>query len=570
MAISTNAVYEIRPAAGTEGCVTIPGAGTTNGVPAVVAPETSARRQMFKFEATGAADEYRIKSIYAKRYLDVPAGAESGAEVENWTESTSRAQAWTVKASGDPVTIAGDTCEGYTITLSGTSHQMDALAGGSVPYGYLHIYDGGASVWYLREVTELSEALPTPYNVGLREEGGGDPQTEFESYGTAPVVAWDAPASATAFEWRYRVRYMTLSGEWGAFGDWSAWAATESRHGDAIACSYDWAISIEAQVEAQARVRDGATVSRSADAVISVFQKPKITAVVIYSPDGVTISGRSKYAGTSLLTAYAIYNDAGENLLTGPVSLSFVKSGEVTVSPVDLAPAFDLTMGSKTAVIYPGYDKHLRFARALTSADIRKAEIGGSGTTTDHLRLTHDGVREYVDVTAAATVSSVWTEFGGKRVPAIDRGNGRYELQYPGDKSKFDVYAAADHMMTVSANGHHITYQWSTGSKMLYLHHFTEIPVHSYQIDASNDEAVYDGHRHSTVTFAGDARTTITATGVLMPDDETKAEDIEALAGTHAAFSDIRGGIHNVAVTSVSVSKRYNLTEVSVSMTEED
>ncbi|WP_165043662.1 RICIN domain-containing protein [Adlercreutzia sp. ZJ138] len=606
--IDDGGLYEIRSSLKTDMAVDVEAAGQYNGTNVRIWTANGTNAQKFHISKK-SGDIYTIRDISSGRYLDVDsARAQNGTNVQIWDANSTRAQDWRVLEYGKQTIGSADgkiVSFGSMVSGNGNTYMMDVLAAGTTIGTNLQIFEANnsqAQRFVLLPTTAEDSHMPVPHSLGIADGRGGTQKSYGYTTDDAYLkwgcsAAWCSDNGANHYEIRYRTRTMNpLTSAWRSWSSWSSWTipaieATGQRvlaYAEDILDEYQWSAAKNQQIEIELRSVGAEELSllhsKSLTQSINIYRKPVVDITRAgWTPGGILVEYTTDYPyGMTYLTIDSIKCD-GTEVLREPVELSGQGTTLSGVIDRDKCLSF-IADGAQLEITYrTGYDQQ----RAC------------DGTYHDTITATYDAGTVSVEPTLKAQGAHLFAyvpHLGEERLWVLHNNatvecsvidtrteNGKtytvFEVLYPTNGDDFETHTearSADGTQwgtdVSTARFRHISYAWTTDDGTIYLRKFIdERPTYSYTSSANYQADNLDSRRLSSVSFGKTNTNDLTAYGILLKDDEDPetVEDFEELTGKHAVFRDIYGGIHNVAVTGVSISRHSQYDEINISMIEE-
>lgn len=608
--LNEGGLFEIRPWVGTHMAVDVEAAGQFNGTNVRLWSANGTNAQKF-FIDKKQSDIYTIRDISSGRYLDVDSAiAKPGTNVQIWDKNDTRAQDWRVLEYGKH-TLNGVECKivsfGSMVDGAGNTLMMDVYCGQTTLGTNVRIWEtnhAGAERFVLLPTTAEDAHMPVPHSLALSNKlnGAGNKYgyTTDDSYLTWKCSAgWTSENGANHYEIRYRTRTMnSTTGAWRSWTEWSAWLppATQGEkqqewaYVEDMLGEYNWTDAKKQQLDVQLRScgqEETALVhSKTLSQTMDIYRKPIIDITRAgWTPGGILVEFTTDYPyGTTYLTIDSI-RAAGKEILDTPATLSGIGTTLSGIIDREHCSEF-LNNGTQLTIRYrTGYDQ----------------QQVCDGTYTDTINLTYDagsvnveplfksqGAHLYAYVKHLGQ-ERLWVEHNNTTVEcyAVDtaRENGTtytvFDVLYPTNGDDFRTFTEARSIDgsvwgtdVSTVRFRHVSYAWTVDGKTIYLRKFIDdLPVYSYSHTANYQTDNLDSRQFSTVSFGPTKTSELNAYGVIIKDDEdgndATVEDFEELAGKHGIFRDIAGGIHNVAITQVTIDRASKYDSITVTMTEE-
>lgn len=616
--VDDGGLFEIRSMLATNMALDVAYNAKLNGTNVDIWTANGTNAQKF-YVSKKSGDTYTIRAIESARYVDVYAAtAKEGTNVQIFDQNSSRAQDWRVLEYG-LTTINGTPCKivsfGSLVDGTGSKLMMDVAAGGTTCKTNVIIWGTNgtnAQRFALLPTTAEDPNMPVPHSIGVSNGKSGAKQ----SYGYVGddtylrwncSAAWCAENGANHYELRYRRRSMNLrSGSWYQWESWSDWVIPAIETNGQSITAYvedlipDYTIntypapsasllqcrSEQIEVELRSVGSDELSLlhSKSVTQTITIYDKPNITLTRAgWTPGGLLVEYTSGYeVGTNYVNIERIKCD-GKDMLKEPVELSGNGRNQSEVIGSDNFLSF-VPDGAQLEITYRiGYDQQ-RICDGKKTAVITATYDSGNVDVEPRMEVVGAHVHAIVPHLGN---ERMWVVYDGKSIecPLIEyRDNDNdavFEVLYPTNGDIFQLFTEAYSLPDGAQWGtdiseykfRHTSYAWTDDDgKTVYLNRFVdELPTFAYSHAATYQADNLDSRKFSTVSFAPTNTADLTAYGVLLNDEEhpETVKDFDELVGKHVVFRDIYGGIHNVAVTNLSVNRHSKYDEIAVSMTEE-
>lgn len=606
-------LFEIRPVVGTHMAVDVEAAGQFNGTNVQLWSANGTNAQKF-YISKKSGDIYTIRDISSGRYLDVDSAiAKPGTNVQIWDKNNTRAQDWRVLEYGTQK-LNGQDCKivsfGSMTDGTGNTLMMDVYCGQTTLGTNLRIWEtnnADAERFVLLPTTAEDAHMPVPHSLAISDNRGGAGNkygyTTDDSYITWKCSAgWTSDNGANHYEIRYRTRTMNpTTGAWRAWDDWTAWQPPATSNDKQQEWAYvedmlgewEWTEAKKQQLDVQLRScgqEETALVhSKSLSQTMDIYRKPVVDITRAgWTPGGVVLEYSTDYPyGTTYLTidSIRISGNVGVEILKEPVTLSGIGS---TLSGV-------IDRENLSAFVNDGTSLYIRYRTGYDQQQVC------DGIYTDTVQLTYDagsvdvepifkaqGAHLYAYVRHLGQ-ERLWVEHNGTTVEcsAVDTANENgtsytvFDVLYPTNGDDFRTFTEARSLDGTAwgtdvstVRFRHVSYAWTVDGKTVYLRKFIDaLPTYSYSHTATYQTDILDSREFASVSFAPTRTAELTAYGVIIKDDpdgnDATVEDFEALVGKHGVFRDIAGGIHNVAITQVTIDRANHYDNITVTMTEE-
>lgn len=308
-----------------------------------------------------------------------------------------------------------------------------------------------------------------------------------------------------------------------------------------------------------------------------------------WTPDGLKVNFTSDYfgQGSMKLRFTSIKSDSGE-LLSKNYDVTIVQDTTITI-PTSYLKRQPKDGESLTLTIRLDTDMYAPSNYYKTLKDTVTYDAGNVGITPVVTEL--DGLRYKIDVNFSSQAKA-WMNVGGKNIPiegTFSDNHTIFEVLAPfcTEYGIFVSYENADKtqwgtayidMPTVNIRAHAFT--WDGGSVVIWLNKDTAL-TESFTFEPTATTHTLAGRSHDVVTYLSNAGgnknyTSVTGDvkGYIVPNLETYGttrESIEAMVEQgHVLYRAPYGRVCNVAVTGADVTTDKGITEVSVSIVEED
>lgn len=317
-------------------------------------------------------------------------------------------------------------------------------------------------------------------------------------------------------------------------------------------------------------------------------KKPTLTKDGLsWTPDGMKVNFTSDYfnQGSMKLRFTSVKSGATE-LLVSAYETSIIKDTTVTIPTENLKrPPTDgedltLTIRLDTDVYAPS-------TYYVTISDTLTYDEGTVDVTPTVTEI--DGLRYTVDVPYANTVK-VWLSADGKNTlleGTVSNGHTIYEI-IPAFLTEYGLFVSYENsdktvwgtayvdMPMIKIRAHAFT--WSGGSVVIWLNK-DEALQESFTFSPTSTTHTLAGRSHDVVTYLSDGTKNYTSVtgdikGYIVPQVETYGttrDSIEAMVEQgHVLYRAPYGRVCNVAVTGADITTDKGITEVSISIVEED
>lgn len=604
--VNDGGLFEIRSYNNTGMALDVAANGKLNGtnVQMYAANGTNAQKFIVQKES---GDIYSIRCVESGRYVDVYAGtAKAGTNVQIFDKnSITRAQEWRVLEYG-MTTING--VQGKIVSfgsmVDNKGNELFMTMDGS-NVNIQTIYND-KHTFVLLPTTAEDPNMPVPHSIGISSGKTGAKKSygyiEDESYlRWSCSAAWCADNGANHYELRYRTRLMDLTtASWKSWSSWSSWiipaietsGTSVTAYVEDLITDYGFksggtqARNEQIEIELRSVGADELSLlhSKSVTQTITMYNRPYITLTRAgWTPGGLQMEFTTDYLyGANYITVRRITCD-GEDILKAPVEISGYGATQSETIDSDNFTSF-VPDGAKLKIYYSvGYDQQ-RVTDTTWSKTITATYDAGNVDVEPAMEV--NGAHVYAIVPHLGS-ERMWVVYDGRSVscPFVGyRDNDSeavFEVLYPTNGAEFSLFTEAYSLPDGARWGtdisrykfKHISYAWTDeDGNTLYLNRFIdELPIYSYSHAATYQADNLDSRKFSTVSFAPTNTADLTAYGVLLKEEahpET-VKDFDELVGKHVVFRDIYGGIHNVAVTNVAISRHSKYDEVVVSMIEE-
>ena len=620
--VNDGGLFEIRPMLNTGLALDVDNNGKLNGTNVQVYAANGTNAQKFILQKK-SGDIYTLRCVESGRYVDVYAGtAKEGTNVQIFdANSNTRAQEWRVLEYGT-TTVNGITGKivsfGSMVDNSGSKLMMDVAYGGTTSGSNVIIWGTNgtdAQRFVLLPTVAEDPNMPVPNSIGVSNGKNG----VKKSYGYVSdetylrwncSAAWCADNGTNHYELRWRTRSMDLGrGSWYMWNPWESWTIPAVETIGTSVTSYVEGLmsgyinftmntrpapsglipqcrAVQIEVELRSVGSDELSLlhSKSITQTVTIYDKPNITLTSAgWTPGGLLVEYDSGYRfGTSYVTIDKIICE-GENILKESVEISGNGYDQSEVISSEHFTKF-VPDGAKLQITFRvGYDQQ-RICDGTKTQTITATYDAGNVDVEPRMEVIGAHVHAIVPHLGS---ERMWVVYNGKSVecPLIEyRDNDSdavFEVLYPTNGDVFQLFTEAYSLPDGAQWGtdisqfkfKHTSYAWTDDDgKTLYLNRFVdELPIYSYSHAATYQADNLDNRKFSTVSFAPTNTADLTAYGVLLNNEEhpETVKDFDELVGKHVVFRDIYGGIHNVAVTNVAVSRHSKYDEIVVSMIEE-
>ena len=612
--IDEGGLVELRPVIATNMALDVEANGQNNGTNVRLWTANDTNAQKFYLDRkSGTEDQYTLRAIGSGKYVDVDSAlAKHGTNVQIWDKNNTRAQDWRVLEYGKQTIngIEGKILSfGSMVSGNGNSLMMDVQNYGTklnTNIVIANMNNSTAQRFVALPTTAEDPHMPVPHSLGLSDGSKTTRRTygytDDDSYlSWSCSAAWCTDNGANHYELRYRTRTMhSIASSWRSWSDWTAWTipAIETSgqsvwsYVEGALGEYTWDDANNQQTEVQLRSvgADDTTASihsKTVDQVIDIYRKPVIDITRAgWTPGGLLVEFTSDYPyGMTYLTIDSIKVDKQE-MLKESVTLDGWGSTLSGVIDRDKLKAF-IADGASLGITYrTGYDQQKICDGS--NYDLITCTYDAGSENVEPL-FQKDGSHLYALVPRLGGTSRFWVEYNGTSVECYQVGvfqhNGRmydrFDVMYPTNGDIFRTFTEVRSedgsrwgTDVSTCKFRRIAYAWTTqDGETLYLREtIDERPVYSYSQDATYQADNLDSRQFSSVSFAPTKTATLTAYGILRDDDPERTEtatDFEGLVGKHTIFRDIKGGIHNAAVTNVTINRRSQYDEITVQMLEE-
>lgn len=611
--IDDGGLFEIRSVIDTKMALDVMNYGTLNGANLQINAATGGNNQKFQINKL-AENQYAIRAINSGRYLDVDsAKAKNGQNVAIWDNNNTRAQRWKILEYDDKQKVDGVECLtvsfGSYVEATGDKYMMDIEAGKAQPFQNVAIWDtnhSSAQRFLLKPTEATDPTMPVPHTVGVSNGDSGDRKTwGYVGENSTPTwscsPAWCADNGTNHYEIRTRSRTMaSATSSWRSWSEWSSWsvpplkiASTRSWYvGDPLFGGYEWAQAKNMEVEIQVRSAGADELSLlhsgTADQVVNIYRKPAVSITAVgWTPDGLRIGFSSDYCyGTTYANIVDIRKD-GKSVwnFVG----SYIASFNGATGSVLILREFITTKiadGDIIDIVYQvGYDQQVVCDGRITHSIAVEYD---SGTVDITPVFEKSGAHMYARVKrlgegANIGGSRLWVEHNLAVVecPLIEQTDTEdiYEVLYPTNGDDCLVFTEAcskDQSIwgtdVSPVRFRKMSYAWTIGNKTIYLAYSIDDRARTNEQYAANYQAdSLDAREYQSVSFGATRSATHTAVGIVLHDEKGQdpTDDFIALVGKHAVYRDIAGGIYDVAITDVQVSRGYGYDDIVITMIQE-
>ena len=328
--------------------------------------------------------------------------------------------------------------------------------------------------------------------------------------------------------------------------------------------------------------------SPSTTSVIYFAKKPTLTKDGLsWTPEGMKVNFTSDYFGQGSMTLkFSSIMSGSTSILSKTCLASVVKDTTVTI-PTEYFKRPPKDGENLTLKIYLDTDVYAPSNNLVSIADTLTYDEGNVDVTPTVTEI--DGLRYKVDVPYANTVK-VWLSVNGENTlldGTVSGGHTIYEVIPPfcTDYAIFVSYENSDktkwgtayvEMPKINIRAHCFT--WSGGSVVIWLNK-DEALKESFTFSPQSTTHTLAGRSHDVVTYLSDGEKNYTSVtgdikGYIVPDIETYGttkESIEKMVEQgHVLYRAPYGRICNVAVTGADITTDVGITEVSISIVQED
>lgn len=329
-------------------------------------------------------------------------------------------------------------------------------------------------------------------------------------------------------------------------------------------------------------------VSPTASQTIKFAKKPTLTKDGLsWTPEGMKVNFTSDYFGQGSMTLkFSAVNSGTTSILSKPYRTSVVKDTTVTI-PTAYFKRPPKDGENLTLKIYLDTDVYAPSNYLVSIADTLTYDEGNVDVTPTVTEI--DGLRYKVDVPYANTVK-VWLSVNGENTlldGTVSGGHTIYEVVPPfcTDYAIFVSYENSDktkwgtayvEMPKINIRAHAFT--WNGGSVVIWLNKDTAL-TESFTFSPQSTTHTLVGRSHDVVTYLSDGEKNYTSVtgdikGYIVPDIETYGttkESIEKMVEQgHVLYRAPYGRVCNVAVTGADITTDKGITEVSISIVQED
>lgn len=328
--------------------------------------------------------------------------------------------------------------------------------------------------------------------------------------------------------------------------------------------------------------------SVNATQTIKFAKKPTLTKDGLsWTPEGLKVNFTSNYFGQgSMSMLFTSVKSGSTEILSSSYGTSIVQDSTVTIPtsylkrPPNDGENLTLTIRLNSDVYAPS-NYYVSISDTLTYDE---------GTVDVTPKITElDGLRYRADVPYANTVK-MWMSVNGKNTlltGTVSNGHTYFDI-YPPFKTEYALFTQYENsgktqwgtaytpMPTINIRAHVFT--WSGGSVVIWLNKDTAL-TESFSFSPQSTTHTLAGRSHDVVTYLTDGTKNYTSVtgeikGYIVPQLETYGttkESIEALVEQgHVVYRAPYGRVCNVAVTGADITTDKGITEVSISIVEED
>ena len=608
--VNDKGLFEIRSILDPKMALDVENHGTINGTNIQIYPGTGYNNQKFVIEKR-AQDQYAIRCLGSGKYVDVDSAiAANRQNIRIWEDNNTIAQRWKIYEYGmtkhdglDCMIVAF----GSYVTPNADTYFMDVHAGNMQPFENIRLFQNmeNDAQRFLLQPTEAEDTnMPSPNSLGIATAVGNNNTTSY-GYTNGYIVpswhcsaAWCSDNGINHYQIRYRSRKMkSITSVWQSWTGWSEWfipavktAGTRVWYNDIeMTPEYQWSEAKNQELEIQVRCSGADDLellhSAAIDKVFNIYRRPQITFSDIgWSINGMTVSFETDYTyGTTYLYIDSIKDGGinGEELLKEPITIEAYKQFSSYVIDREKLTHWAQDGTNLFITFRVGYDQQ----KICDGSDIAIKTLKYDAGTIDVEPILEGDEGHYHAKVPHLGEERVWVAYQGEvfECPLLEI-NGDYsifEVLYPVTGAEFALFTearASDGIkwgtdITITKYTY-ITYAWTVGTNTKFLRvSVGDNPTFSHTHDATYQSDKLDQRKHSSVSFAKTRTDNMTAAGVLVHDEKYKddetVQDFEELVGTHAIFRDHYGGIHNVAVVSVSIDEHYAYDDIVVTMIEE-
>lgn len=510
-------------------------------------------------------------------------------------------------------TINGTTCDVVSFQHSNTSKYLDATKAIASQDEWVTLESAtGKNEQYfvLVPCAYLDSEVTAPTNIYLQAIKGDTSnalRTQWQDQTTYyPMWTDSANTINNGYKTAYRTRDATMdnAGKW-TYSDWSAtstYATTDittkgyQRWGASVTIS-ECSTSIKevakyiALYTYRTLTAFGKTLNFQSSTITqaSYFtKKPTLTKDGLsWTPDGMKVNFTSDYFGQgSLKLLFSSIKSGNTEILSKSYETSIVQDTTVTIPtsylkrPPNDGEELTLKIRLNTDVYAPN-NYYVSLTDTLTYDE---GTVDVTPTITER-----DGLKYDAEVPYASTVK-MWMSVNGKNTEltgTVYNGHTIFEILPPfqTDYALFTSYENSDktvwgtaytEMPQINIRAHAFT--WSEGSVVIWLNK-DEALKEEFSFSPQTTTNTFVGRSHDVVTYLSNGEknyTTVSGTikGFIVPTLETYGttkESIEKMVEHgHVVYRAPYGRVCNVAVTDASISTDKGITEVSVSIVQED
>ena len=318
-------------------------------------------------------------------------------------------------------------------------------------------------------------------------------------------------------------------------------------------------------------------------------KKPTLTKDGLsWTPDGMKINFTSNYFGQgSLSLTFTSIKASNKSILSKSFTTSIVKDSTVTI-PQSYFSRVPKDGESVTLTIRLNTDVYAPNNYSVNISDTLTYDEGTVDVTPTVTQL--DGLRFKADVPYANTVK-MWMSVDGVNTElegTVSNGHTIFEITPPFGGKEYGIFTSYENsdktvwgtdytdMPTINIRAHAFT--WSGGSVIIWLNKDDALQE-GFTFSPQSTTHTLAGRSHDVVTYLSDGEKNYTSVtgdikGYIVPQLETYGttrDSIEKLVEQgHVVYRAPYGRVCNVAVTGADINTDVGITEVSISIVQED
>lgn len=463
----------------------------------------------------------------------------------------------------------------------------------------------------LERVNPMYDGLTAPTSFYLQTSTSGT-STKTLDWWTKNSMYWQWTDSQNTInagdQHRYRERTFTVNNSGTTtYGDWTAWATQTTDNWKTSGTKRWWTTattipSVSTTVKAagkEIQMYTGRLVtalgytmkfqSATSSGSCKFAKKPTLTKDGLsWTPDGMKVNFTSNYFGQgSLSMTFTSIKASNRSILSKRYTTSIIKDTTVTI-PQSYFTRVPKDGESVTLTIRLNTDVYAPNNYSVYISDTLTYDEGTVDVTPTVTKL--DGLRFKADVPYANTVK-MWMSVDGVNTEiegTVSNGHTIFEITPPFGGKEYGIFTSYENsdkkvwgtdytdMPTINVRAHAFT--WSGGSVVIWLNKDDALQE-GFTFSPQSTTHTLAGRSHDVVTYLSDGEKNYTSVtgdikGYIVPQLETYGttrDSIEKLVEQgHVIYRAPYGRVCNVAVTGADINTDVGITEVSISIVQED